>query len=381
MKRLTNSLKKITKGLLISLGVFMLLFLGLELVWRYQWVDFYRKELKALNPPSESNSDQKKSNILLLGDSFTAQTESYVAFLRKDLPHLNLINSAIPGTGIREALAIAPGRVEKFQPKLVIYQVYVGNDLSDIRHPSGSALSWSRRTYWKIADRLGCIAWFNYASGQVIYQAREEKSVEKRAMENPESIPEDEQEDPKSNNPFSPETYNQREKILLEGEPSLLKNSIMLEGGRNLQHEILLEGIKKLAQICAENDTKLWIMVIPHCAQTAPHYIEAMRTLGADLPLDIELLAPGYPFFAQMKTALESNPETRQTGLFNLQPRFSKEETQGKQLYFLNDPHLNQWGQAVIADFLKPHLVSEFPFPPALLPPSLSEPGNNPPSQ
>ncbi len=134
--------------LLFLLVVVLFLF---EILYRYQVIDFYAVQLNALNSTEELESQKKK--ILLIGDSFSARPLGYVADLRKNDTTSTIINSSIPGTGIRQHNLILKNRLQLVQPDEVIYQFYLGNDLTDIEHPINySENSVIRNLYWFLAD-------------------------------------------------------------------------------------------------------------------------------------------------------------------------------------------------------------------------------------
>jgi hypothetical protein len=72
-----------------------------------------------------------------MGDSMTAGTQSYLVILRRYLsPPYRVINAGISGGCALEGALTARGRFAGFSPSVFIYQVYVGNDLFETRHPS-----------------------------------------------------------------------------------------------------------------------------------------------------------------------------------------------------------------------------------------------------
>src|SRR5262249_55431605 len=113
---------------LVSLGLALLV---LEWVYRSQLVDMYRPELHTLNPPQVLASNAK-TTLLVMGDSFTASRTSYAGILQDTLQEWRMINAAVSGTGVLQALYMAPNRFDQFHPSIFLYQVYVGNDLFDI---------------------------------------------------------------------------------------------------------------------------------------------------------------------------------------------------------------------------------------------------------
>ena len=116
---------------LVSLGLALLV---LEWLYRLQLVDTYRPELHTFNSPQGPAPDGKPT-LLVMGDSFTAGRTSYAGILQDTLREWRVINAAVSGTGVLQALYMAPNRFAQFHPSIFLYQVYVGNDLFDIRYP------------------------------------------------------------------------------------------------------------------------------------------------------------------------------------------------------------------------------------------------------
>src|SRR6266571_2542108 len=115
--------------------------LVLEWAYRTQILDTYRPELQAFNP-AQVTADASRPTLLLLGDSFTAGRTSYAGLLQDTLQEWRVTNAAVSGTGVLQALYTAPHRFAHFHPTIFVYQVYVGNDLFDIRYP----LNWRTTT-------------------------------------------------------------------------------------------------------------------------------------------------------------------------------------------------------------------------------------------
>ena len=97
-------------------GVLMVTLVLAEICFRFYVIEFYSVELNALNSENELD-DSARTDVLFLGDSFTANANSYVAKLRERLP-FKMVNSAVSGTGILETSFMAPSRLKKFRPKI-----------------------------------------------------------------------------------------------------------------------------------------------------------------------------------------------------------------------------------------------------------------------
>ena len=149
---------------LVSLGLALL---GLEWLYRLQLVDTYRPELHTFNP-AQVLAPNARPTLLVMGDSFTASRTSYAGILQDTLQEWRVINAAVSGTGVLQALYMAPQRFAQFHPSIFLYQVYVGNDLFDIRYPTNwRTISLVRNVYWFLASHLRIIGYLNYRLRQV----------------------------------------------------------------------------------------------------------------------------------------------------------------------------------------------------------------------
>ena len=89
-------LKRAMFGAVLA-GIVLALTTGIvELAYRFQWLDTYRAELRAYNPPDVINGAWKGPTLLAMGDSFTAGTASYPDMLRSLLPGWRIINGENP---------------------------------------------------------------------------------------------------------------------------------------------------------------------------------------------------------------------------------------------------------------------------------------------
>src|SRR5262245_20149763 len=140
-----------------------------EVIYRLQPFDFYSRELKAFNSKDDLAESRNRPTALIFGDSFTALNQNYANVLRVKLSNFRIINSAIPGTWIIQTSLIAARRFRQFDPSLVIYQIYVGNDLFDISYPTNwKDMSFFRNIYWSVSNHLRFIAFINYSLVQVV---------------------------------------------------------------------------------------------------------------------------------------------------------------------------------------------------------------------
>src|SRR5215475_15550836 len=148
----------------VSLGLALLV---LEWLYRSQLVDTYGPELHTFTPPQVLASHAKPT-LLVMGDSFTAGRTSYAGILQDTLQEWRVINAAVSGTGVLQALYMASNRFAQFHPSIFLYQVYVGNDLFDIRYPTNwHTISVARNMYWFLANHLRVVGYLNYRLRQV----------------------------------------------------------------------------------------------------------------------------------------------------------------------------------------------------------------------
>lgn len=320
---------------ILSYFLYVLLFvvLVLEIVYRFQIIDFYKAEFRAFNPEVKSRKQNK--SILVFGDSFTAQSGSWLYQLRENLPHYKIVNSAITGTSIDEASYIAPGRIRAVNPDILIYQLYVGNDLLGITHRlNWKAWSIGRNVYWLLSDRLRILSYVNYRMGQIQWQFRahdstfvdEEKTLLREA--------------------FDADRYRIREKIYAQGDPYLISNSVLLENNRDKDMEHLQS---ELDDIISELNAhcRIYILVIPHKAQVDGSYRNDMNDIGFLFNPQFQKQAEHYPFIASLNNYFREN---KRVTILNPLSALSAADSDSTRVYYANDEHLNERGQFVVKE-------------------------------
>src|SRR4029450_8193428 len=158
-----------------------------------------------------------------MGDSFTASRTSYAGILQDTLQEWRIINAAVSGTGVLQALYMAPKRFAQFHPSLFLYQAYVGNDLFDIRYPTNwRTISLGRNVYWFLANHLRIIGYLNYR----LRQAKETLPPRQRhafSLAGP-AVAASATGDIEA---FSVEHYDARVKLYVRAEPPLIEDSIL----------------------------------------------------------------------------------------------------------------------------------------------------------
>jgi hypothetical protein len=308
--------------------IFITTVLLLELSYRFYVIDFYEPELMALND-SLTEIRKNRPTVLFLGDSFTANTSSYVAKLRNELP-FNLVNSAVSGTGVLETSYMADSRISRFKPNAVVYQIYVGNDLLDIRHRPTGEMSFVRRLYHFISDRLRVLKFINYRLGQ--FKAYLNKSQE--VMGESERVE------------FSVRNYSSRQKMIFKEEPRFLENTLQLNNGRKVDANTLITKLKMLEDKL-DKQTDLILLLIPHCAQVNDTYQERIKLLGSESEVESRVF---------YETIRNEFPELT---IVDVLPNFQMADRAEKRLYLENDPHLSDVGQTELAKIIRPYLEAE----------------------
>ncbi len=319
--------KNLLRKMAWLLAVFLLFVVLLELFYRNQWIDTYRRELNALN--LDVVPANPKRRILVMGDSFSATTNSWVNLLRTNHPDFEITNSSVPGTGIYQANLMLSRRLSTFKPDLLIYQIYVGNDLFDLRYPTNwKTIGWARNLYWSAANHIRSLAWANYALGQL-----------KRAANAP-----DYQQGKVNEGEFQAEKYSERERIYLRAEPGLIADEVMLTGKRAADIADYMAELQDFLETAKSANCPVLLLVIPHCAQVDAVYAQRMAELGATGMDEPALQAIDYPFLQRLSTLQGSGMR-----LLNILPALQAAEQLATATYYLHDAHLNDAGQQLVA--------------------------------
>ena len=290
----------------------------LELVFVNYWLDFYGSELKGLNTEEEMTS--RKPKILVFGDSFAAHPNSFVRVLKDSIATHDVINCAVPGSGIRQHRLFFESRIDQFDPEIIIYQFYVGNDLLDIDHPvNWGSLSLTRNLYWSLSDQLLVLQYINYRMGSV-------SAGKVTSLKDPE---------------FSPSTYNQRVKTYLRADPALYTNMTTLHGE---WAAVLADWSNHFSDLLnASSNRQVYLMIIPHCAQVHEHYRQMYRALGATQTASLTTSSPMEEAILELHNDIPCLLAS--DTLMTL-------ENRGTRTYYQNDPHLNPIGQQAVGHFL-----------------------------
>ncbi|HRG88872.1 MAG TPA: hypothetical protein PLW44_07650, partial [Chitinophagales bacterium] len=265
-------IKFIFTGGLLAACTFAVMLLLLEFAFRYQWFDFYNVELNALNSAISKSPDSKK--ILVFGDSFSAANNGYVTMLRDSLTWVSVVNSAVPGTCMREMSFIARNRIDSYKPDVLIVQLYPGNDLTDISHPVNyDSVSFLRNLYWLAVDNWGSLGWLNYKLAGVRQLIdREQHFVV-----------------PQVSDTFLIKNYSSRVKLLIKADRGFIANSARVAAGKySKAFDKQLNYIKSIAAYykSVKPDGRVVLLVVPHCSMVSPVYYHNYQLMGAILNED-----------------------------------------------------------------------------------------------
>jgi len=296
----------------------------IEVAYRYQWIDFYRVELESLN----QQKGERKPNVLIFGDSFGAQQEGYIDQLRDSSSFHTIVNTSVPGTGAIQASYMAKRRLGEFKPEIVVFQVYVGNDLLDIHYPvNWNELPWLRNVYWTVAQRLRCLAFFNYKFGQ-LSQVLDQASLESTHSKTIDS--------------FSVDQYSDRVKLYIKSDPQYLKRMIELDE----EYKVVMEQVlKKYDDIIARLDEGVdyYFLVVPHCVQVNQGYISRYEKLGAQF--DDDALTDRFTLAFEKRYGSER--------VIDALAKLRELEKNGTMCYYVNDPHMTMAGHKVLMESLR----------------------------
>ena len=325
---------------LLNLGLPLLV---LEWVYRTQMVDTYRPELHAFNP-APVLADDHRPTLLLMGDSFTAGRTSYAGLLQETLQEWRVMNAAVSGTGVLQTVSMAPRRFAQFHPAIFLYQVYVGNDLFDVRYPiNWRTISPVRNIYWLLANHLHVIGYLNYrlshlsaapSASQRQALAVGVTTAAVAAAENPEA--------------FAVEHYDARVKTYVRAEPALVEDSILVQNQRQQDYAVFREQLEKLLTFCKQEVCRAYILVISHICQVDEAYLAHMNQLGAHFTTPAALRLADYPFLVGLRKRFAAWSHVQ---VLNPLPML-REERAKHAVHYANDEHLNPRGQQALAAFL-----------------------------
>ena len=324
-------MRKIYTVLVIFLITVFLFSITLELAYRNHWLDFYKPELLGLNPKEVLHSEKKK--VLVCGDSFSADPNSFVKVLRDSLQDYAVVNGAVPGTGIAQHELYIKNRIEEFSPDIFIYQFYVGNDLFDISHPHAShKISNLRSWYWWLSDRMLSLAFLNYRFAGVRYSIYDDGGGNYK---------------PKEKDEFSIENYSKREKLNYLAEPSLIENTLFLKQERQKDYADLAKKFSEIIHTLSLK-TQIYFVIIPHQSQISQEYFNRHKLVGS---------ISSVPYYSLDEQSLQLYVQLRELCLKNritfVSPLDAFRNYEFKEeIYYSNDPHLKITGHRIISQML-----------------------------
>ncbi|MCB0646432.1 MAG: SGNH/GDSL hydrolase family protein [Saprospiraceae bacterium] len=318
--------RKIRQVLLLSMLSLTLFLVVLEVSYRTFLFDFYKAELNGLNTKETLTSEQPK--ILVIGDSFSAHPQAYVSLLREHLHEYSVINAGVPGSCIKQHRIYAPKRIRQFDPKIFIYQFYTGNDIFEINHKtSDHNLSFARKFYWQISDKLLGIQFLNFRFAGLLYKMRgDEVGLHK----------------PKATEVFSPDAYSKREKLNYQSDPAHLENTLLLRDGRQKDFEYFKIRFEEMSKLLPAS-TKKYFIIIPHQSETSAASRQKHQQLGAQFDQPWASTVFAYPLYNELYQMC------RELDYEVIDFRLSIEGDSSR-IYYENDPHLNYIGQTKLAE-------------------------------
>ena len=317
--------------------IFLVTSIVFEFIYRVQIFDTYLPELNAYNPSIKNAPRDKR--MLVFGDSFTAD-ESYLEWMRKIKPDYEIINSGVCGTGIVQTLIMVQKRIKRFDPSIIIYQIYVGNDLLNIKYP----INWRKghfliNSYWTLERYFRSLGFLAYRLSQFKFF---QSFFDINKIGNKDKS--------KMSDVFDPQKYVARTKTYLIMNPSYLEETILVSGRSKTIYNEFLKKLDKLISICESSKRNIYILVIPHSCQVGRGYFNNMQVLGAEFSVNSEKIQEDeYPFIEGIIDKFKNKD-----GIYILNPLqfFKNLENTGQKVYFSNDSHLNILGQRILGEYV-----------------------------
>jgi hypothetical protein len=330
-------LSKIKKFFINTIIIGLVTFVLFEILYRNSIIDFYEAETSHLN--DEAALAKTSVDFLVFGDSFSATSAdmNYIDKLKKRNPNQSFVNVSVPGIGIRQVNTFAKAKINKHQPKAIIYQIYVGNDLTDVNHLwSWKKFSVARNLYWEASDHFLSLSYLNHKA--TVFSPRVNSRTHTMATD-----------------VFRTDYYDKRTKLFLNFDRSYFNNTIMLKAPFKERYDAWLGYMQNFLETIPE-DIPVYVVWIPHCSQVNDYYMNNMNQLGATFEDKTAIQQTDYPFFAQAKKDLKAY-----TNVIQLNPleTFQANDKENYRLYFANDPHINTNGNLVLSDFLQSEIGQE----------------------
>ena len=320
-------IKKFARGCVQLVIISCITFLLFEVAYRYGVIDFYKADIEALNPSDSIESTT--IDYLVFGDSFSTPTGNYVDRLRNRHTEKTFLNLGIPGTGIKQVNTFAKKKIKRYNPTHIIYQVYIGNDLLDVRHVSNwETISFARNIYWKATDYM----W----SGVYVNQKLKGLS---RSKVNTHSLKKE---------TFSKASYTRRQGLLFNADASYLYKTITLQEDFLHRYNTWKEEMRSFLEVIPP-DVQVSIVFVPHGAQVHDRYYHHMLALGAQFEDKETTQKNDYTFYKQAVTDFKTFDNV---SFYNPLAFLKEKETTQNRLYYSNDPHFSDQGQIALYEFL-----------------------------
>lgn len=318
-------LKKIAKYSFRVLLIGFITLCLLEVVYRFQLIDFYSKEWNYHAENLKKENCNKK--LLVFGDSFSADPQSWVYHLSDSLKDVSIYNASLPGVGPETFRLIFNNRVKEVNPDVIIVQLYIGNDLYDMHKPMNwSQFSMSRNIFWTLGNRFRVLNFVNYRLGQSYADVAAEI-------------------DPKVQDSFEEGKYSLRTKMYIHGNPNYPCQTIDLSKQLKSSFDELIDCVKEMKENAPLN-CSFKVLLLPHCTQVNQYYIDNFKKLSAQFP-------EGW----EGSNAWSERIKLANIDVINPLDYFKKLEANEKRLFFDNDPHLKADAQQLLADYIKMELV------------------------
>lgn len=303
-----------------------------EICYRYNIIDFYKSEILALN--SKKDLEKKNADVLVFGDSFSATSKAinYVDRLRDAFKTNAFINLSIPGTGIKQVNTFAKEKIAKYQPEIIIYQIYVGNDLLDVENFTNykKTISPLKYAYWQASNNFLSLSYLNHKANAF----KPKKNYRHKTLQI---------------DSFATTFYNKRSKGFLKINPLYLEETVNMSGRFATKYTKWLKEIESLLEDIPKT-TQVYFVWIPHCTQVNSFYKNNFIYLGAKFTDASNYLKEDYLFYSTAKKDLNAYSNVK---LINMLPVFKQADSVNNRVYFYNDPHLNKYGNDVLANYLQ----------------------------
>mgnify|MGYP003670297724 CR=1 FL=1 len=297
-----------------------------EICYRYNVIDFYKTEILALN--SKKDLEKKNVDILVFGDSFSATSKAinYVDRLRNANSKQTILNFSIPGTGIKQVNTFAASKIKTYKPKIIIYQIYVGNDLLDVeKFKAFNNISFPKYAFWQLSNTFLSLAYLNHKAN--VFKSK----VNYRHKAIVDSV-------------FNKESYNRRSKDNININSNYIEETTHLNGVFKAKYTKWLKQIKQFLNEVPK-DTEVYFLWIPHCSQVNTYYLNNFKSMNAIFNDEYKHLNIEYSFLNKAREDLKSINNLHH---LNLLRYFKTSDTLNKRLYYANDPHLNIYGNYIL---------------------------------